>query len=137
MNYPKEAQDVEFFQAVMKCAMTLTPTRVEGEYKDGDNLANFLKSDYHLSRTDRELLADLVTGELQRPHSRPSVGVGLDHIANTVKHFIECRESGDPEKVALYKAQKFLKDKYDKIVKDSQLRSWIAETKKRNRLTPK
>ena len=110
----------------------LSQTEIKkGDYKDGDVLAQLLRSDIPLNRGERALLAQLVTGELQRPRGRQQVGVGLNRIVRTVRYFNKRRKLGDPEKVALHKAQKFFKRVYGKTVKDSQLREWIAETKKR------
>ncbi|WP_294609349.1 hypothetical protein [uncultured Roseovarius sp.] len=46
---------------------------------EGKPLAEFLLSDEHIGPYERELLAELVTGEWRRPKGRPK-GVGPGHI---------------------------------------------------------
>lgn len=141
-NSPK-AYDVAFAHAIRKCAVTLTPKRKKGEpYVDGDELAALLRSDMPLNQGERELLAELVTGELQRPHKRPSVSITSDKIAPVLDRYFERLDVCKKHKVAFIDAKEFYKEIHGRNVSESQLHSWIAECKKRepkrkSKTTPK
>lgn len=134
----EKAYDLRFGQAVKKVAKTLVPKRKNGEYTDGDDLANILRSTNSLGEGERELLALLVTGELQSKRgAAPSKGVGLGYVQETVAHFRQCRAKGSHEKVAIDDARMFLKTKFGFEKNASTIRKWISETIRREQLLQK
>ena len=130
-----KAYDIAFIDAVRKAGASLIPKRKpKKRYSDGDDLAKLLRSDYPLGEVERDLLAQLVTGEFQRNRGAQPVGIGLMHITTTVMYFRECLTNGEMEKKAIKKAQDFLEENFDIKASKSTIRKWNLETKKRDEI---
>lgn len=84
-----EAYDLDFAAAVMQAAMG-----------DPAELAGLLRSDRPLGAGERELLAELVAGELSRPHGRQPLGPGHPKVVSAVAEYRAALKAGEMEKNA-------------------------------------
>lgn len=84
-----EAYDLDFAAAVMQAAMG-----------DGATLAAILRSDRPLGVSERALLAELVEGELSRPHGRQPLGPGHPKVVSAVAEYRAAIKAGEMKKNA-------------------------------------
>ena len=65
-----DSYDMEFFDAVLKAGRGFRKVQDKEPIESGSKLAEYLRSDKPLGKGERELLAQLVTGEMRNP-SKP------------------------------------------------------------------
>lgn len=136
MDNSYKSCDTIFSYAVRKCGATLIPKRLkDGEYVDGNDLAALLRSEMDLGLAEREMLAQLVTGEFQRSRGGQPIGVGSSRIAPSLDLYFEILKTVKMEKIAFLDAKTHYEKRHGKI-SESQFRDWIAERKLREKLTP-
>lgn len=102
--------DTNFSRAVRFAATGLIPKRKPrtGEFDTGNDLAAFLRSDMKLGVGERELLALLVTGELQLQQGRKKISPETAEAVAIVTALNVLLAKGKKKKVAIYEiAKKF------------------------------
>lgn len=111
-----ETYDTDFAAAVMQAATG-----------DGAALAAILLSDRPLGAGERALLAELVEGELSRPHGRQPVGLWSPEVVAAVKRYRELVKAGKVRKAALSIAAE------EAERSETWLRGWISDFDERTK----
>lgn len=91
---------------------------------DGRELAKLLCSDMPLGAGEREMLAALVRGDLDKRAGRPTFGVGAPHIAAAVLYYRQQTELFGEESAATDTANRIGKSL-------STIREWARLTRER------
>lgn len=91
---------------------------------DGKELAKLLRSDMPLGAGERDLLASLVEGDLDKQVGRPTLGIGAPEIAAAVLYYRQQKELFGEESAATDTANLIGKSR-------STIREWARLTRER------
>jgi hypothetical protein len=94
-----DSYDMQFFEMVLKAGRSLRKVQNKEPLEAGLQLAEYLRSDKPLERGERELLAQLVTGEMRNP-SKP---VGRNkNIRSAVEHIMSINGLNKADAVRMF-----------------------------------
>ncbi len=119
--------DVDFRQAVMRAGRGFVKARDKKPEKEGAALAKYLNSDKPLSKAERSLLAELVTGEWRYPDPVKGQNMKVKTAGNAKVKKVVCRlrelmNEGVQKTAAKYRVKEELDvsissvENYEKIV---------------------
>ena len=106
MNGPNHRMDGQLLGFVMKAGKAFRAAKGQDPEVEGLDLANWLRSGAEIGEGERELLAELVTGEWRQRKGRPDrVGPGHPYAKAIVEFYLRCNEELGPRMTKIAKAR--------------------------------